>query len=227
MVLLRTLLAAGCVAQLAGCAAPGLPPCQPGIVPPLAVQVVDHGWHTDLALPADGLTGGLRFFRRFFPGLRVLLVGFGKRSFMTSPARGLADYLVGPLPGDAVLLVAGLTASPAQAYGDGTVATVELSASERDRLDRFVWNSFTRDAEGRPEPIGSAFFPGSVFFAATPGYSGWHTCNTWTAEALHAAGLPLSASGVVFAGQAMARAMPLARGGICRIGAPAAAHPGA
>ena len=52
---------------LAGCADPALPGC-PGELPaPLSVQVVDHGWHTDLALPADGLTGGIGVFRRIFP----------------------------------------------------------------------------------------------------------------------------------------------------------------
>ena len=37
--------------------------------------------------------------------------------------------------------------------------------------------------------------------AATGSYDLSHTCNTWTAEALHAAGVPMTAAGVVFAGQ--------------------------
>jgi hypothetical protein len=40
-----------------------------------------------------------------------------------------------------------------------------------------------------------------VFYAATGTYDLSHTCNTWTAEALRAAGAPVSAAGVVFAGQ--------------------------
>ncbi len=215
--LLLRLAAVGSVALLAGCATEALPACDPGLPAPLSVQVVDHGWHTDLALPADGLTGGLAWFRRFFPGMRVLLVGFGKRTFMTSPARGLGDYLVGPLPGDAVLLVAGLSAAPVRAYDDGgTIATIPLAPSQRDRLDQFVWDTFAHGAGGAPEPIGSAFFAGGVFFAARPGYSGLNTCNTWTVEALRAAGLRASPFLVVFAGQAMGQAARLA-GGACRI----------
>ena len=213
--LLLRFAAAGHACLLAGCATEALPACDPGLPPPLSVQVVDHGWHTDLALPADGLTGGLAAFRSLFPGMRVLLVGFGRRSFMTSPARGLGDYLVGPFPGDAVLLVAGLSAAPARAYGDGgTVATIPLTPAERDRLDRFVWKTFAHDALGRALPVGPAFFRGGVFFAARPGYSGFNTCNTWTTAALQAAGLDASPFLVVFAGQAMREATKL--GGACR-----------
>lgn len=210
-------LSATCLlaALLAGCAARPLAACSQAVSAPLSVQVVDHGWHTDLALPADGLAGPLARFRQVFPGLRVLLVGFGRRSFMTSPARGVGDYLIGPFPGDAVLLVAGLAAAPAQAYGDGgTVATIPLTPAARDRLDRFVWDTFAHDAQGQVEPIGPAFFRGGVFYAARPGYSGANTCNTWTVAALAAAGLDVSAFGVVFAGQAMGQAGRL--GAVCR-----------
>jgi hypothetical protein len=41
----------------------------------------------------------------------------------------------------------------------------------------------------------------SLFFAAAPKYSAVHTCNTWAAEALRAAGLPIHSRGVVFASQ--------------------------
>ncbi len=213
--------ALGALLALSACAAPALPPCGDGLAAPLRVSVVDHGWHTDLALPADGLAGPLAPFRRFFPGMRVLLVGFGRRSFMTAPARGLADYLVGPFPGDGVLLVVGLAAAPARAYADGgTIATIPLTPVERDRLDRFVADSFSRDATGRAEPIGRAPFAGGVFFAARPRYSGFETCNTWTTAALAAAGLPVRSAGVVFASQAMGRAARLAPGGMCRIADP-------
>jgi hypothetical protein len=210
----RLLPALGALLLLSACAETAPPICAPDRpLPPLSVQVVDHGWHTDLALPADGLTGPLAGFRRFFPGLRVLVVGFGRRSFMTAPARGIGDYLVGPFPGDGVLLVAGLAGAPAAAYEDGgTVLTIPLTGAQRDRLDRFVWDSFASAV-----PIGRAPFAGGVFFASTVGYAGWETCNTWTVQALAAAGLPVSATLAVLAGQAMGRAAPLAPGGMCRI----------
>ena len=181
------------------------------------VWVVDHGWHTDLAIPAGSLRGPMAAFRRTFPGMTVLLVGFGRRTFMTAPVTGLADLLIGPFPGDGVLLLAGLTASPDRAYADGTEALLRLSPGGAERLSAFLWHSFALDRDHQPRPIGPGFFPGSVFYAARSGYSGLYTCNTWTEDALHQAGVAPGPGGVVFAGQVMTR-IARSAGPACAIG---------
>jgi hypothetical protein len=145
----------------------------------------------------------------------VLVVGFGKRTFMMAPVTGLGDLLVGPFPGSGTLLVAGLTAPVDRAYADGTVAVLPMTAPQATRLSAFLWHSFVLD-HGLPRKIGNGFFPGSVFYAARSGYSGLYTCNSWTDDALHAAGLTTGPLGVVFAGQVMRRAARKA-GGECAI----------
>ena len=193
------------LAVLSACATPHPAACLARPAPPGdAVWVVDHGWHTDLAIPARSLRGPMTAFRQLFPGMTVLLVGFGRRTFMTAPVTNLGDLLIGPFPGDGVLLVAGLTAPPDRAYADGTEAVLPLSPDRADRLSAFLWRSFALD-HGRPRRIGPGFFPGSVFFAARHGYSGFYTCNSWTEDALHQAGLAPGPAGVVLAGQVMVR----------------------
>jgi hypothetical protein len=71
------------------------------------------------------------------------------------------------------------------------------------RLSDFLWNYLTVDEKGPPPRIGTGPYPRSVFYASTGTYNPGHTCNTWTAEALQAAGLPVNAVGVVFAGQVL------------------------
>jgi hypothetical protein len=181
------------------------------------VYVVSHGWHTDLAIPAATLRGPMTRFRRVFPGMAVLVIGFGRRTFMMAPVTHLGDLLIGPFPGAGTLLAAGLTAPPDRAYPDGTMAVLPLSAGQADRLSAFVWHSFAFD-RGEPRKIGDGFFPGSVFYAAATGYSGFYTCNSWTEDALHAAGLAAAPGGIVFAGQVMSRAVRRA-GSACAIGA--------
>ncbi len=187
-----------------------------------AVEVIDHGWHTDLALPASGLVGQLAVFRRIFPGLRVLVVGFGRRTFMMAPVTSITDLLVGPFPGRGVILAIGLDADPVLAYDDGTIARLRLNAAARARLDAFVWRTLALGRDGRLLAIGAGPYSGSIFYATTRGYSGFETCNTWTAEAARAAGLPVSDTLDVFASQTMARLAPVSEGGLCRIGGPAA-----
>jgi hypothetical protein len=174
-----------------------------------AVYLVQHGWHTDLAIPADALRGGMLVFRRLYPGLKLLILGFGKRTFMMSPVTDLGELMIGPFPGDGALLVVGLNATPEVAYSDGSEALIRLPPGGAEKLSAFLWNSF-RSENGMPTRIGDGFFPGSVFYAARTGYAGWFTCNTWTIDALHAAGVDIDPDGVVFSNQAMVRAAPVA-----------------
>ena len=201
-----------------GCAA-SLPTCPGARTTPDAVYLISHGWHTDLALPA---TGPLARFRSIFPGLVYLVIGFGRRTFLVAPVHTFADLLIGPLPGDGALEVLALNAPPDIAYGEGTLALLLPTAEQRARLDDAIWSSLQINSDGTPRAIAPGPITGSVFYASTFGYSGLYTCNSWTADMLNRAGLPVSPSLDVFAVQTMRRAAPLAQGGLCRISRPAA-----
>ena len=187
---------------LTGCTGTPPPPCTPRPIPADAVFVVSHGWHTDLGIPATALRGRMTLFRKVFPGMAVLMVGFGKRTFMMAPVTDLGDLLVGPFPGDGAILIAGLRAAPDSAYDDGRMAVLKLPPGGAERLSDFIWNTFDVH-DDRPRRIADGFFPGSIFYATRIGYSGFYTCNSWTEEALHAAGLAAGPDGVIFAGQVM------------------------
>lgn len=199
---------------LAGCASTP-PACVPGRLADDTIAIVSHGWHTDLAIPAGALRGNMRYFRQVFPGMTVLMVGFGKRTFMMAPVTGLGDLLVGPFPGDGTLLIAGLTAPPDRAYDDGTMETGRLSPGGAERLSDFIWRTLDV-GKGQPVRIAGGFFPGSIFYATRTGYSGIYTCNSWIGDALQTAGIVPTASGIVFASQVMDRISP-AGGGACTI----------
>ncbi|MEJ0045265.1 MAG: DUF2459 domain-containing protein [Rhodospirillales bacterium] len=74
-----------------------------------------------------------------------------------------------------------------------------------ERLSAFLWQSLALDGAGKPRFVGPGRFAGSRFYAAVHGYNLFYTCNSWVADALHAAGLAVDADGVVFSGQTMAR----------------------
>lgn len=205
------------VLVIGGCASRALPACVPQPVPDDdVVYLVEHGWHTDLAIPAHSMRGRLTLFRRIFPGMTVLLAGFGRRSFMMAPVTDIGDLLIGPFPGAGTVRIAGLTAPPDRAYGDGTMTVLQLPPGGAERLSGFIWRTLQTD-HGQPVRIGAGFFPGSVFYAARTGYSGLYTCNSWTEDALHAAGLTVGPAGVLFASQVMKQALHAA-GNACSIG---------
>jgi hypothetical protein len=167
--------------------------------------VLSRGWHTQLGIPADHLTGGLAVFRTIYPGARAVMFGYGKRTFMTAPADRLSEYLLGPLPGPAVIETVGLRDLPPASYGAEGMVELSLPQGGAAGLSAFIWNDLARDRYGGPRLVGPGFYPGSRFYAAMSEYDLAHTCNTWIVAALQAAGLPVRAGGVVFSGQAMER----------------------
>jgi Protein of unknown function (DUF2459) len=203
------------LAPLCGCAAKP-PPCSSTPLPRHdVVYVVRHGWHTDIAIPSDELRGNMTIFQRIFPGLKFLVVGFGKRTFMTAPVQTSGDLVVGPFPGDGIILATGLNAPPDVAYNDGISATLDLPPGGAERLSDFIWNTLKTD-NGAPVELRPGFFPGSIFYVTQTRYAGTRTCNTWTADALQAAGLKINPAGDVFSWQTMAQAEDFS-GRVCAI----------
>ncbi|WP_353117270.1 TIGR02117 family protein [Nitratidesulfovibrio sp.] len=126
-----------------------------------------------------------------------LAVGWGAREFyLATPTWGQMR------PGVAlralVLAPAALHVEvmPGPPLPDADTRTLHLSRQGYRNLVAFVAASLNRDAEGRPVRIpvtqengNTGYGPGSRFFEATGRFSPLHTCNTWAADALAAAGV--------------------------------------
>lgn len=170
------------------------------------VYVIDRGWHTDIGLAADDVRAPLGAVKQPFPGVRYLIFGFGERAFYASRHTDLLTMLAALLPSRAAILVTALSANPADAFGRDHVVALPLTAAGLVRLNAFLWAYLGKGPRGQPELLAPGPYPGSLFYAAAGTYDAAFTCNTWTAEGLHVAGLPISAAGVVFASQLMGRA---------------------
>jgi uncharacterized protein (TIGR02117 family) len=195
-------------ANLCACAATP-PACLTAPIPQRnVVYLVKHGWHTDIAIPSPELRGNMTIFQQIFPGVKILVFGFGKRTFVTAPVHTIGDLVVGPFPGAGMLLVTGLSTTPDVAYNDGVTATLDLPAGGAERLSDFIWKTLKK-ANGAPLELRPGFFPGSIFYRTETRYADSRTCNTWTADALAAAGLNINPAGVVFSWQTMSQAEQL------------------
>jgi uncharacterized protein (TIGR02117 family) len=177
-----------------------------GLVAPPAprsysLYVIAGGWHTELALPLVSINPPLTTLMGRFPGAKYLVFGWGARGFYMEPHPDFADLMRAAAPGPAVMLVIPLAISPAAFAGPANTIGVAVSPAGAARLSQLLWGDLLPDRVPRPRELGPGPEPGSAFFAATGTYDLSHTCNTWTAEALRAAGVPVSAEGVVFADQ--------------------------
>ncbi len=97
-------------------------------------------------------------------------------------------------------MITGLTASSQAASGAAEVIPISVTVAQERAAQAFIWESLSKT----PTPIKAYAvgpYQGSLYFSAKPRYSAFYTCNTWAAQVLQAAGLPVRSAGVIFAGQ--------------------------
>jgi uncharacterized protein (TIGR02117 family) len=197
---------------LAACAATPVAPYAGTAQKEETLYLIAGGWHTEIALSREAAQGLPQDLLARFPQARYLVFGWGARAYYTAADPGAGDALRALFPGPAVTLVIPLALSPHAAFSGNEVLALPVSKPGLARLDAYLAASFALE-QGAPRPVAAGPEPGSLFFPSSERYDATHTCNTWTAEALHVAGLPIDPAGVVFAGQVMRQARPIAIGG--------------
>jgi uncharacterized protein (TIGR02117 family) len=171
--------------------------------------VVDRGWHTDIALPADEVADPLASLERGFPDARYLVFGFGARRYYMARHAGSGDFLAALVPDEGVILVTALHAPPPETFGAGSVVTLHATTNGLARITVRLAGAFVRTPDGSAMWLANGPDPDSAFYASTEAYDALHTCNTWTAALLHEAGLPVDPH-LLLAGQIMRQTKAIA-----------------
>jgi hypothetical protein len=182
--------------------APSLPAASATTAPSATtvIFVVRRGWHIDIGFDVADIAPPLDALATEFPGVRYLFFGFGDRRYLLANHRNPPVLLAALWPGPGMLLATGLMSSPQDAFGANQVIALTVGVSQARDAQDFIWKSVDQKSSYAPGP-----YAGSLYFTATQKYSGFHTCNTWAAELLAAAGLPVHQRGVVFASQLWAQ----------------------
>jgi len=164
------------------------------------VVVVRRGWHIDVGFDVADLKVPLRSIASNLPMAHFIFFGFGDMHYLLSKSHNASTMAAALWPGRGIMLVTGLQGSPQQAFGADHVIELTLTDDAARELQDFIWESFAT-VDGVAGVYRSGPYEGSLYFLATHKYSALHTCNTWAAEALHAAHLHVHRAAVVFAGQ--------------------------
>jgi hypothetical protein len=162
------------------------------------IYIARRGWHIDIGFAVGALEPSLRSLAVQFPDARYVFFGFGDRHYLLAKNRK-GPVLLGALwPGRALILATALNSTPQAAFGEEHVVALAVTPSQSRNAQAFIARSVDPKAV---QPFAQGPYEGSLYFAATSKYSAFHTCNTWVAEALKAAPLPIHSIGVIFAGQ--------------------------
>jgi hypothetical protein len=174
------------------------------------VYVARRGWHIDIGVAAQELSPPLAQAAAELPGARFVFFGFADKHYLLAENHDAPVLLSALFPGAGILLTTGLANSPAEAFGTAHVISLIVPQEQMRALQSFIWRSLrTQDALLKVYREGP--YEGSVYFLAAPKYSAFHTCNTWGAQALRAAGFQVHTAGVVFAWQLWVQARRLKR----------------
>jgi hypothetical protein len=173
------------------------------------IYVIRRKWHVDIGFATADLQPPLAALRADFPAARYLSFGFGDRHYLLDKDRGVGGMLAALWPGPGLMLVTGLATSLQAAFGDGNVIEIALTAAQAADVQAFVWQSLATN-DGAIAPLLAGPYDGSWYYASSKRYSALHTCNTWAAQSLQAAHLPVHSAGVEFAGQLWRQALRLA-----------------
>ena len=153
-------------------------------------------WHAGIVVKKSDVPLALLPEVRDFPGAEYLEFSWGDRDYFPAPDSGIGVALKAAFwSSGSVLHVVGFNGAARNYYPAAEVLQIDLSEQNFQLLIKFISDTFSRPPDARP-----GLSPNARFYAAEGKFSLFRTCNTWVAEALSAAGLPISPSSVITAG---------------------------
>ena len=156
-------------------------------------QVVRHGWHVGLVVDRNEMAALVPLPGKPFSGAEHLEIGWGDARFYQAedPSAGLA-LRAALWPSESVMHIVGFSGDPAHYFPASEIIDICVRPSGYRRMLAFIAERFKRGPDGRAIPLGPGLYGASRFYRAKGSFHLFNTCNTWTARAIAAAGLPVS-----------------------------------
>jgi uncharacterized protein (TIGR02117 family) len=175
------------------------------------IYVVSHGWHTGVVLKTGDIPAAVDWPEiSDFAQNDYIEVGWGDRDYYPAPETTLTMTLkAGFWSRQSVLHVAGFNEPVRKFFAASEVVEVALTDEAFQELCAFIARSYLRSPGNRGVRIGPGLYGNSGFYPAQGKFHAFRNCNTWVAEALSAAGLPMNRS-TISAGSVIAQARALA-----------------
>lgn len=175
------------------------------------VYIVHNSWHAAIVLPRDDLNVQILPELRDFPSPGFIEFSWGDQDFFPDPDSGVWAGLHAAFwsSGSVVHMVA-IRANPRQFYPGAEIFELRLDPSAQQKLIHYLSASFARSGAG-PAPARPGLFSYSRFYPSRQKFSFLRTCNTWVAEALEAAGLPVAPRMVFTANNLAHQIAPLSK----------------
>ena len=175
-----------------------------------SVFIVHDSWHAAIVLGKNDIVPGELPESADFPGAEFIEFSWGDQDYFPDPNSGFFAAIKAALwSSGSVIHLVGVSGTLEQVYRGAEIIELRLSVDAFNRLLASLAKTFLRAHGASRAPAAPGLFPNSWFYPATPKFSLLRTCNTWVAEMLESAEVPISPRLVITAGNLAGQLAPL------------------
>ena len=165
------------------------------------IFIIHNSWHAAIIVSASDVSLDVLPELSDFPSAKFIEFSWGDQDYFPDPNSGVWAALRAAFwSRGSVLHLVGFSENVGQFYGGAEIFELRLAPVAHRQLIHFISASFARsNSHGRAQ-ASPGLFAYSRFYPSTAKFSVLRTCNTWIAEALASAGVPISPGSVLTAG---------------------------
>lgn len=164
------------------------------------VFVAHDSWHSAVVIKKADIPIAVLPEVKDFPGAELMEFSWGDRDYFPAPDPGFGLALKAAFwSKGSILHVVGFNDTVENAFPGAEIIKIQLSEEGFQRLIKFISDTFSRTQPTLPAEARPGLFPNGRFYFAEGKFSILRTCNTWVAEALSSAGLPITPGCVITA----------------------------
>jgi uncharacterized protein (TIGR02117 family) len=160
----------------------------------VSIYLLNHfDWHTGVVIRRQDIPNQIWPAHYDFAGFEYLEVGWGDRDYYQAGEPTTWMTIKAAFwPTSSVLHIVGFNAPVEKFFPESEIIEITLSSRGFEQLCIFIRNSYAREERGKTINLGPGLLENSRFYAAKGKFHFLRTCNVWIAEALRAAGCPIT-----------------------------------
>ncbi len=165
-----------------------------------SVFIVRNWWHAAIVLRRSDIPEAMMPELNELPVAHMIEFSWGDRDYFPDPDAGVFTALKAAFwSSGSVLHLVAFDGAAESFYRDASITELRLSDEAFARLLVFLDATFDRADRLSGAAAHPGLYPYSRFYDAAGKFGILRSCNTWVAEALQSAGLPVDPSSVVIA----------------------------
>ena len=156
------------------------------------MYVIDHGWHTAIALEGDYIIDQLPDHKHL-PNTKYLMIGWGDAKYYPAEHAGIWLFLRAAFwPTESALHIVGFDELATHYFPESEIVEIQVTEEGMNQMSRYIAKQFKLNAQGKPAYLTDGLYPNSAFFEAEKRYFFPRTSNKWTARTLRKSGFPIT-----------------------------------